>query len=99
MKQRASKIASWLSAALLAGVLMTSAAASASPRGDVLRNLLASSREFRVRSQAALALGAMPAEPGVTDALRAALRDEHPAVRLAAAASLSRLSEFRGQQP
>jgi len=91
MKPRASKIASWLSAALLVGVLSTGAVALASPRGALLRNLLASSGEFRVRSQAALALGTMPAEPGAAAALRAALRDDHPAVRLAAAASLSRL--------
>lgn len=92
MKQRASKIASWLSAAILAVVLSTGAVARASPRVDVLRNLLASSGEFRVRSQAALALGTVPAEPAVTDALRAALHDRHPAVRLAAAASLAHLT-------
>ncbi len=92
MKQRSSKIASWLSAVLLVGVMSVGAVALASPRGDVLRNLLASSGEFRVRSQAALALGTMRDEPGVTAALRAALHDDHPAVRRAAAASLTRLS-------
>lgn len=92
MKQRASKIASWLSAALLVGVLSVSTVALASPRGATLQKLLSQSSEFRVRSQAALLLGALPAEPGVTTALRAALHDQHPAVRLAAAASLARLS-------
>ena len=73
-------------------VLALGTVALASPRGSLLRNLLASSAQFRVRSQAALALGTMPSEPGVESALRAALHDEHPAVRIAAAASLSRIT-------
>lgn len=51
--------------------------------------MLATSSQFRVRAQAALALAASPADDAVADALVKALRgDEHPAVRAASASAL-----------
>lgn len=69
------------------------AVARADARSDYLIQLLSASSQFRVRAQAAISLGAVQAEPTVVDALGRALRDEHPAVRAAAANSLGRLAE------
>lgn len=65
--------------------------ASADPRNDYLVRLLQSSSQFRVRAQAAISLGRVADDPAVVASLGAALNDEHPAVRAAAASSLERL--------
>lgn len=65
--------------------------ASADPRNDYLVRLLQSSSQFRVRAQAAISLGRVAGDPAVVSSLAAALNDEHPAVRAAAASSLERL--------
>lgn len=65
-------------------------AALADQRSDYLVRVLRTSPMFRVRAQAAISLGGVQAEPQVIEALSGALRDEHPAVRAAAAAALER---------
>ncbi|HEX5661301.1 MAG TPA: HEAT repeat domain-containing protein, partial [Polyangiales bacterium] len=65
----------------------------ADSRGDFLIKMLASSDQFRVRTQAALALGSRPPEPAAVRALVGALKDEHPAVRAASAGALEILKD------
>lgn len=81
-------------AALVLCVCATSSAPSsahADSKSDFLVRMLASSSQFRVRAQAALALGAAN-EAAVIEALSRALRsDDHPAVRAASASALERL--------
>ena len=80
--------------ALLIGLALGSASvARADARSDYLIQLLAGSSQFRVRAQAAISLGAIQAEGTVVTALGKALKDEHPAVRAAAANSLGRLAD------
>ena len=70
--------------------LAVAATALADARTDYLVQALRSSPMFRVRAQAAISLGSVRSEPSVIEALSAALRDDHPAVRAAAAAALER---------
>jgi hypothetical protein len=65
----------------------------ADTRTDFLVRMLIDSDQFRVRTQAALALGARPSEPQAVRALTEALRDDHPAVRAASASALERLGD------
>jgi hypothetical protein len=67
--------------------------AFADARTEFLIRMLSTSEQFRVRTQAALALGGQQSAPDVTRALTNALSDEHPAVRAASAASLERLKD------
>ncbi len=67
--------------------------ASADARTDFLVRMLGTSAQFRVRAQAALALGGQKPESSIVNALVGALRDEHPAVRAASAAALERLKD------
>lgn len=61
-------------------------------RTDFLVRMLATSSQFRVRAQAALALGASTDDPTVAAALARALsKDDHPAVRAASASALERV--------
>jgi hypothetical protein len=69
----------------------------AQDRSALLR-VLNSNADFRVRVQAAFALG-NAADVGSAPALEEALRDEHPAVRAAAATSLGRLGARRSLAP
>jgi hypothetical protein len=79
-------------ALLIGGLLWEApAAAQADARTDYLVRLLQTSRTFRVRAQAALSLGRLRSFPQIVEALTGALRDEHPAVRTAAASSLEQL--------
>ena len=78
-------------AALLCWLLTSMALADA--RTDFLMRMLATSTQFRVRAQAALALGAQSGIKDVVPALTSALKDEHPAVRAACAAALERLGD------
>ncbi len=65
--------------------------ALADARTDFLVKMLATSSQFRVRAQAALALAASPDDDKVSAALVKSLReDEHPAVRAASASALER---------
>lgn len=87
---------SWLRALAtlyLALVVSGPGAAFADPRTDFLVRMLSSSDQFRVRTQAALALGSRPREPAAIKALGAALGDEHPAVRAASAGALELLKD------
>jgi hypothetical protein len=68
-------------------------AAAADARTDFLIRMLTSSTQFRVRTQAALALGGQEPDSTVVQALGKALSDEHPAVRAASAAALERLKQ------
>jgi hypothetical protein len=86
--------------AAFCGVLMMSLALGVAPgsaradaRSDYLVQLLSGSSQFRVRAQAAISLGAIQADSNVVAALGRALKDEHPAVRAAAANSLGRLAD------
>lgn len=70
--------------------LAIAATALADARTDYLVRALRTSPMFRVRAQAAISLGSVRTEPSVIDALTGALRDDHPAVRAAAASALER---------
>jgi HEAT repeat protein len=76
-------------------VLLDAPLVAADARSEYLIRLLQGSNQFRVRAQAAISLGGVENAPDVGDALIGALRDEHPAVRAAAANSLGRLSDPR----
>ena len=79
---------------LLALVALVAPQASrADSRTDFLVRMLRDSDQFRVRTQAALALGARPNEPDAVRALTGGLRDEHPAVRAASASALEKLGD------
>jgi hypothetical protein len=65
----------------------------ADSRTDFLVRMLASSDQFRVRTQAALALGSRAPEPAAVKALVGALKDDHPAVRSASAGALELLKD------
>lgn len=82
-----------LRAAVVALCLSVAASAAADARTDFLIRMLSTSAQFRVRTQAALALGGQQQASAVTQALTKALSDEHPAVRAASAASLGRLKD------
>lgn len=83
-----------LVSALVVGAVGVAATALAqSSRTAYLVRLLRTSDTFRVRAQAAISLGRMEADESVVGALSGALRDRHPAVRTAAAASLERLAD------
>jgi hypothetical protein len=72
--------------------LCAAQAARADSRTDFLVRMLLTSSQFRVRAQAALALGSSSPEASAVSALTSALRkDEHPAVRAASASALERL--------
>jgi hypothetical protein len=79
------------------GILLASSAARAQT-SDVDRLIynLANSEDFRVRTQAALALGASKSERAVTP-LCSALADSNTTVRAASAAALGRLAQRSGQ--
>lgn len=79
--------------AMLAALWTPTATSLADARTDYLIRLLSTSSTFRVRAQAALSLGRMDASSDIVNALSAALRDPHPAVRTAAAASLEQLGD------
>jgi hypothetical protein len=82
----------WL--ALIGALVLASAVASAqTDRSDYFIGLLGSSTSFSVRAQAALALGRVTPTSEVRTALTAALRDEAPAVRAAAASAMQRLGD------
>lgn len=90
------RVRSWLLLALpiaLLCVLGRPSTAHADSRTDFLIRMLASSDQFRVRTQAALALGSRPAEAVAVKALVDALRDEHPSVRSASAGALELLKD------
>lgn len=72
---------------------LCAAGALADARTDFLVRMLGTSAQFRVRAQAALALGQQKGEPSAVRALIEALDDEHPAVRAASAAALERLGD------
>ena len=72
---------------------LLSSVALADARTDFLMRMLSTSTQFRVRAQAALALGSQIGMKEVVTALTSALRDEHPAVRAASAAALERLGD------
>jgi hypothetical protein len=82
-----------LSALIIALGWLVTLPLQADSRGDFLIKMLSSSDQFRVRTQAALALGSRPPEPTAVKALIAALRDEHPAVRSASAGALELLKD------
>ncbi len=79
--------------AVVALCLALTNVAAADARTDFLVKMLTSSTQFRVRTQAALALGAQPPAPDITQALTKALSDEHPAVRAASASALERIKD------
>jgi hypothetical protein len=83
-------------AIVLIGPLLVSPSVEADARSEYLIRLLQGSTQFRVRAQAAISLGGVEGASDVGDALAAALHDEHPAVRAAAANSLGRLADVKG---
>jgi hypothetical protein len=74
-------------------VLVTAVAGAQTDRTQYFVDLLSSSTSFSVRAQAALALGRVPPSPQVRSALTAALRDNEPAVRAAAASAMERQAD------
>lgn len=73
--------------------LLAARPARADDRTNFLIRMLETSDQFRVRTQAALALGMRPNEPAVLRALTTCLRDAHPAVRAAGASALELLKD------
>jgi hypothetical protein len=73
--------------------LLCGVARAEDARSTYLIKLLEGSSQFRVRAQAAISLGAVEKSPAARNALTAALRDVHPAVRAAAATSLGRIGD------
>lgn len=82
--------------AFLGGLLASSAVAAQTSDVDRLIYNLANSEDFRVRTQAALALGASKSQRAVTP-LCSALADANTTVRAASAAALGRLALRAGQ--
>ncbi len=78
---------------MLAAWLGASSLAHADARTEFLMRMLSNSAQFRVRAQAALALGSQKPDAQIVRALGSALGDEHPAVRAASAAALERLND------
>lgn len=74
-------------------VLAVAGSAAADARSEFLVRALRTSPMFRVRTQAAISLGGVESEPQIVEALAAALTDEHPAVRAAAASALERVGD------
>lgn len=91
MSRRIAQTAAFALSTLL--LLSWSSPADAQPRADYLIRLLSTSDTFRVRAQAAISLGRLEANERIVGALTEALRDDHPAVRTAAASSLERLAD------
>jgi HEAT repeats len=91
----------WGLCALLALVIASAApvARADDPRSAYLVKLLQGSTQFRVRAQAAISLGTIESSSSVVGALTGALRDEHPAVRAAAAASLGKVGDKASVPP
>ena len=81
------------SALCCAIVLVTAVAGAQTDRTQYFVDLLSSSTSFSVRAQAALALGRVPQSAQVRTALTAALRDNEPAVRAAAASAMERQAD------
>lgn len=94
------RLRTFLACAIVCGLLSAGAAPSvayADARTDYLVRTLSTSDSFRVRVQACLSLGQLrPSSQQVVDALGAALRDAHPAVRTAAATALQNLEDPAG---
>ena len=86
-----SRATSWATATLVAALLLATAGrARAADKLDKLAEQLATSDDFRVRTQAALALGAAKSKRAV-DPLCKGLEDSSTAVRAASAAALGKL--------
>lgn len=77
----------------LATALVSPPSARADAKADYLVRLLGKSKAFRVRAQAALSLGRLEPSKSVRKALGGALKDKHPAVRIAAISSLGRIGD------
>jgi hypothetical protein len=91
LQPRARSLSAIVAAVWSLALLGIASTAGADARTDYLLKLLEGSNQFRVRVQAAISLAAVPDSPEVQRMLAAALRDEHPAVRAAAATTLGRL--------
>ncbi len=75
---------------LISGLTLS---AAADARSDYLIRLLKGSSQFRVRAQAAISLSTIKNNREAVEALSGALKDDHPAVRAAAASSLERIGD------
>lgn len=80
----------WIGVVLASSVLCVGPATYAADRIETLSARLAEDTDFRVRAQAALALGTS-ADPRAVEPLCRALRDQNATVRAAGAAALGRL--------
>ncbi len=84
----------WSGVLALCAVAFAAALPSAAQDRATLSRVLREGRDFRVRVQAAFAIG-NTRDPMMRPQLERALRDEHPAVRAAAATALGRLGSPR----
>lgn len=82
-------------AAVLSSLLLFARTASADPRTDVLVKKLKESDDWRVKMQAALALGAS-GDPAAVQPLCGALKESRGEVRTASAAALGKLKKKEG---
>jgi hypothetical protein len=90
---RGAKLCLYYLASLLVLISGLTLSAAADARSDYLIRLLKGSAQFRVRAGAAISLGAIKGSDEVVEALSGALKDDHPAVRAASAASLERIGD------
>lgn len=79
--------------ALVLTLVLGASVARADARTDYLVRILQTSAEFRVRAQAAIALGGMSPSDQISQALVRGLSDADPSVRAACAASLERVGD------
>jgi len=85
--------------ALLLVLAAAQAAAAADPVVDRALSALRDDSSLKVRTQAALVLGARGARQAVAALGHALATDEAPAVRIAAASALARLGDLAGREP
>ena len=83
--------------ALVLGSLCLVCVASAQDEGVLVR-MLQTGKDFRVRAQAAFALGRKQ-DAGFAPVLEQSLHDTHPVVRAAAASALGRIAAMRSMAP
>ncbi len=90
------RVRSWVATAVAAATLLAASVASADPRTAYLVDQLKTNDDYRVRTQAALALGASADDAAVSPLCDALDKESNVTVRTAAAAALGKLGKQGG---